>query len=237
MRRLTTEGFTEKAKEKHGELYDYSRVNYVNAHTKIIIICPEHGSFGQKPNNHLNGSGCNKCGTLSAANKQAKTTEIFINECKLVHDDKYDYIKVDYVTARKKVIIICPEHDEFEQTPNNHLRGDGCPTCNESKGEREIRLWIKENIITYIPQHRFNDCRNKNPLPFDFYLPDYNVCIEYQGEQHFKAKDCFGGEDGFNKIQKHDKIKRVYCINNNIPLLEIKYNEDINEKLKDLLKH
>ena len=121
--KLTTEEFIAKAREVHGDKYDYSRVNYVNAKTKVEIICPEHGSFWQTPTNHLNGKGCPKCvGRI-------KTTEEFIKRAKAVHGDKYDYSRVNYVGATVKVEIICPEHGSFWQTPANHLNGKGCSKC------------------------------------------------------------------------------------------------------------
>lgn len=128
MRRLTTESFIEKAKEIHGDKYDYSKVDYVNSQTKVCIICPKHGEFWQKPNDHLNGKGCRKC-----VNNTPLTTDVFIKRAKKVHGDKYNYSKVNYVNANEKVCIICPIHGEFWQKPYDHLIKKGCPKC-ASKG-------------------------------------------------------------------------------------------------------
>lgn len=96
----------------------------------------------------------------------------------------------------------------FEQSPNDHLgKKTGCPICKESNGENIVRKYLSDNHIKYIPQHRFKDCRDKNPLPFDFYLPKYNTCIEYDGEQHFKAIGHWGGEKGLLDRQKKIKLK------------------------------
>ena len=122
--RLTTEEFVEKAIAVHGDRYDYSQVDYVNAHTKVTINCPDHSSFPQEPSNHLSGQGCPECG----GNKQL-TTETFIEDARAVHGDRYDYSQVEYVKALTKVTIICPDHGPFEATPNNHLRERGCPDC------------------------------------------------------------------------------------------------------------
>ncbi len=123
MKVLTNQEFKERAEKKHGKRYDYSEVNYINAITKIDIICPEHGSFPQTPNSHLNGSGCPKC-----AGKDKTTAELIV-EFNKIHNNKYDYSLVIYSSAKEKVKIICPKHGLFPQTPDKHLRGQGCPKC------------------------------------------------------------------------------------------------------------
>ena len=128
MKYLTTEQFIEKAKQIHGNKYDYSKVEYVNNHTKVCIICPEHGEFWQTPNSHLNGNGCSSCKGLKKL-----TTKEFIERAKQVHGNKYDYSKTIYVNKRTKVCIICPIHGEFYQTPHNHVyQKQGCPECGKN---------------------------------------------------------------------------------------------------------
>jgi len=129
MEKLTKEKFIERAKEVHGNKYDYSKVEYINSQTKICIICPEHGEFWQKPNSHLLGYGCNKCAIEKRSKLATKTTDSFIERAKKLHGDKYDYSKVDYKGKDMNVCIICPKHGEFWQTPHNHLSGAGCPKC------------------------------------------------------------------------------------------------------------
>ena len=219
--------FILKSKNIHGNKYDYSLVNYVNNKTKVKIICPIHGEFEQIPNGHLSGYGCSKC-----TNKFKLNTTIFIEKSKNIHGDKYDYSLVNYINQRIKIKIICPIHGEFEQQPNKHLKGCGCKKCSESKGERMIRQYLEDNNIEYLPQHKFNNCKYKNELPFDFYLPDYNICIEYNGAQHYKPVKYWGGIDTLNKIKIRDKIKKKYCLYNNIKLITIRYNENILNKLK-----
>lgn len=134
---LTTEQFIEKAIKVHGDLYCYSKVKYLNTYTKVIIICPVHGEFKQRPNSHLAGSHCDKCARILKASKNkiniAITTKEFIKKAKLVHGNIYDYSKVDYKTAQNKITIICPEHGEFSQVANSHLRGCGCKKCAYKK--------------------------------------------------------------------------------------------------------
>jgi len=213
-------------KKTHGNKYDYSLIDYKNSATKVKIICPEHGVFQQTPNNHKSGKGCKKCAGLEKLNNE-KVIEQFIN----THGDKYDYSLINYVNAHSKIKIICKKHGEWKQTPNNHKNGNGCPVCLESSGERKIRNILNDKKIKSIPQYKFKDCKNILQLPFDFYLPDYNICIEYNGMQHYKTVEYFGGELGFKKRIVNDKIKKEYCHNNNILLIIIKYNESIEKKL------
>ena len=129
-KKLTTEEFIQKAIDKHGDKYDYSKVDYINNSTKVIIICKEHGEFKQIPNSHLTGYGCNKCAQRNRCESQRFTSVNFIKKAIAIHGDKYDYSKVNYINYHTKVIIICKEHGEFEQTPGGHLNGkNGCPKC------------------------------------------------------------------------------------------------------------
>lgn len=127
-RRKTKEQFIKESKTVHGDKYDYSKVDYVNGETEVIIICPVHGEFVQKPSDHLI-HGCNKCGIEKVGKANRKNQDVFIKEAIIVHGNKYDYSKVNYATSDSKVIIICPKHGEFEQRPHNHLNGQGCKKC------------------------------------------------------------------------------------------------------------
>ena len=124
-----TEEFINKSKEIHGDKYDYTKVNYTNNHTDIIIICKEHGEFLQTPQMHLSRRGCRLCGIESMKLKQRTSIEDFIQNAKKIHGDKYDYSKVEYINANIKVIIICKQHGEFNQAPTSHLIGAGCSKC------------------------------------------------------------------------------------------------------------
>lgn len=126
MRRFTTKDFIEKAREIHGNRYDYSKVEYINAHTPVTIICSKHGEFTQEPSNHLKGAGCLKCRKID---DRRMPVEEFIEKASSVHNGKYDYSKVVYVNNRTHVTITCPIHGDFEQTPYKHLSGQGCPKC------------------------------------------------------------------------------------------------------------
>ena len=211
--------FVERAHKVHGNKYDYSKVEYINNKTKVCIICPEHGKFWQTPNEHLSGGGCYECGVKRNREKKFLTTEEFIERAKQIHGDKYDYSKVEYKGSHKDVIIICPKHGKFEQKAYSHLQGKGCPICNESSLEREIRVFLTNNNIS------FKQYCKKDILPFlkkltlDFYLPDFNVGIECQGEQHFKPVKYFGSNKKHKKTVDRDKVKKMLCDNNGVKLL------------------
>lgn len=130
--RLDTELFIDKAKEVHGDKYDYSKTVYINARNKVCIICPEHGEFWQNPASHLQGLGCPKCAG------QNRNNDDFIKLAKNKHGDKYDYSKSHFTKMNEKVCIICPEHGEFWQTPAKHLRGQGCPVCAKENTAKKI---------------------------------------------------------------------------------------------------
>lgn len=223
---VTTKEFINKARDIHNDKYDYSLVDYENCKLKIKIICSEHGEFEQTPNSHLDGNGCPKCSGLH------KTTENFMNEANFIHNNKYDYSLVNYTNSQTKIIIMCPMHGKFEQTPNSHLSGKGCPLCKQSKGENKIEELLLIKNIGYVYQKIFDDCKHKRKLRFDFYLPELNICLEYDGVQHFEPIGFFGGIKCLDSQQKHDKIKNDFCSNNNINLIRIKYNENIKNKLK-----
>lgn len=216
--------FINKANQVHNFKYNYSKSIYNGSKNKIEIICPIHGSFWQIPNSHLCGKGCPKCGYEN--NSYSK--EEWIEKVSYFHNNKYNYSKVNYVNWETPVTIICPKHGEFQQTPHSHTRY-GCPLCNSSKGESIIQFYLDKNNIHYIYQYKINIDNNINSSGYayiDFYLPDYNLFIEYNGKQHYVPIEYFGGEINFNRQYMRDNYIRNYCKNNNIRLLEIPYTEN-----------
>lgn len=129
--RHTTDTFIERSKQIHNNKYNYSKVNYIGNGIEVIIICSKHGEFTQTPNAHLQGSGCKKCGRQSCSSKATKKLSQFIEDAKKVHNNKYDYSLVNYVNNVTKIIIICPDHGKFEQTPYRHLIGHKCKECSK----------------------------------------------------------------------------------------------------------
>ena len=154
--------FIKKAREIHGDKYDYSQSTYVNGITKLKIVCPIHGVFEQTPSKHLSGQGCPKCGHNSFM-----TTETLIEEARKIHDGKYDYSKTKYIDYNTKVCIICPEHGEFWQYPYQHIdRKNGCPKCGNiataSKLSKTREDFIKDAIKVHGDKYTFKDTIYKN---------------------------------------------------------------------------
>jgi len=298
--KLTTSEFIEKSKEKHGDKYDYSKVDYKRNRDEVTITCKKHGDFNQlaakhlagsgcprcvhikdakynflelankihnnkyeylsdyisfkkpieifcpihqkvfyqTPQVHLRGSGCTECGRKSIGDNRRHNTDDFIKKSKEKHGDKYDYSKADYKGDDIKVDIICSKHGDFSQRPGHHKEGAGCPSCRESKGEANIAKYLDSISVKYIRGKKFDDCLGvgNRRLPFDFYLPDYNICIEYDGEQHFMPVSVYGGEEKFKKQQINDRIKNEYCEKNGIELLRISYKISGYQKISEEIK-
>jgi very-short-patch-repair endonuclease len=209
-----------KFNKAHGNRYDYSKFIYTDRSTPSIIICKIHGEFKQSPYTHSKGHGCPSC----SGNKKMNTNEFIIIADK-IHNKKYSYDLVDYKNMKSEVMIICDKHGEFSQVAQTHITGSGCPKCNQSKGEKMIEIFLADNEISYITQNKFDDCKYVNHLIFDFYLPDYNTCIEFNGIQHYYPIDIFGGEKSLEINRKRDKIKEEYCKSNGIKLIVIKQDK------------
>ena len=226
--KLTTEEFIKRAKNVHGDKYDYSKVEYKNSSTKISIICPIHGEFWQFPLAHLKGNNCPKCSHQSYKH----TKESFIEQAIKIHSDKYDYSKVEYKNNSTKVCIICPIHGEFYQRPNSHMRGEGCPKCNESHMERDMDSILKEMKLDFEREKCFSWLKNNdgNNLKLDFYLPKYNLAIECQGLQHYVAAKTMGGYKGLKRRKENDQSKKKLCREHNIDIIYYGEKETITNK-------
>ena len=165
---MTTDEFIELACQVHGNKYDYSKVDIEHRDEKgrICIICPTHGEFWQKPSHHLDNHGCKRCASSKKRKARikksdVKKTENFIKKAKLVHGDKYDYSKVEYINYNTNVTIICPKHGEFHQTPSNHLQGKGCKYCaidnsriTQSKGKE---TFVNDCLMQYGTKYDYNE--------------------------------------------------------------------------------
>ena len=166
--KLTTMEFIKKAKEVHGNRYDYSKVDYKNANTKVTLICSTHGEFEQRPVSHLQGQGCARCAFEIIADKYRLTAEDFIERSKIVHGSRYDYCKVDYRNNKTKITIICPVHGEFEQKPTNHLQGQGCPKCNRGFSSDSKLSLLSDSDVEHLSIHQLIELIGQNLLPADF---------------------------------------------------------------------
>lgn len=222
------EKFIEKAKIIFGNKYDYSKVEYINNKTPVIIIY-DNMEYTQRPDSHLTS----RCPELKW--KVSLSNEEFIKKAIKIHGNTYTYDNVVYIDTKIKIKINCRKHGEFEQSPNSHLNGNGCSFCTESHGESLIRNYLEYNNILFEFQKSFSDCKNINLLFFDFYLLDYNICIEFDGIQHRRPVYFFGGTDAFEKVKINDNIKTEYCVKNNIKLLRINNKKDIENKLNNIM--
>ncbi len=231
---ITNKEFLKKARDKHGETYDYPD-EYVLSSQKLRIICFIHGEFFQTPTDHLRGNGCRLCGLERSAKARTKTHKDFVIQATSVHDGKYSYPET-YVNDITKITIVCPTHGPFTQVPDYHLQGCGCPRCQESKGERETSKVLKKYGVPFETQKRFPECKHLNVLPFDFYVESLNLLIEYDGEQHFSPVKRFGGKKAFKLVQYRDSIKTKFAEDNGYILLRIRYDENIEEKLLPFLE-
>ena len=226
-----------KIKFKFDIIYDYSKTQFTGAHNKLIITCTNcNKDFEQYPHNHLNGSGCNNCSNIL----KRKSDEQFKKDFEKIHGN--GYILSEYTTSMEKINIICPHNHKFSIKPNDLLQGIGCLKCyqieNESKGIKIIKSFLLLNNIQFEQEYTFIDCTNPltgKLLRFDIFITDLNLCIEFDGQQHFNAVPLFGGKEELEKTIFRDNIKNEYCRSNNINLIRIKYNENIENILNERL--
>ncbi len=219
------------SKEKHGDKYDYSKSLYSGSRGLITIICPEHGEFEQFAESHKLGHGCMKC--------YSDTLRFSLEDVLLgfekAHGETYDYSLVNYIDAKTKVDIICRKHGLFSVNPHNHKNGVGCPKCKSSKGELAILKYLDSRAVYYerewvIGTNPETGCN----LFIDFYLPYSNIAIEFDGPQHEKPVNHFGGKETFFKVIYRDQIKEMLCENLGIYLIRIPYKDlDIVEEILD----
>lgn len=236
LERLSTNDFIERSNIIHDSAYNYEKSNYINIYTKVIIICKNHGEFSQVPYNHLRGMGCRKCKIES----MFLTNDIFLQKCKKLHGDLYDYTKTNYIDTGSIVAITCKCHGDFYQTPHAHLAGHGCYRCNNSRGENNIENILKNKNIKYKTQYTFDNLKHINLLRFDFGIFTeeniLNYIIEYNGNQHYEFVEYFHkNENRFIESKKRDKIKLEYCDTNNIPLYVIRHDEDIENRINEII--
>lgn len=239
--RLSQEEALQKLKNVRGNKFNYSKVEFTKTDGIITLICPEHGEFQISYRNAIDPRTqelCPKC----QYNAHLRNVEDFIERSQIKHGTKYDYSKVTWEQIiNGKVCIICPEHGEFWQNYQGHLRGYGCKICGQNNkkdsiGELEIINVLDKFNIKYKQQFAIHSIvNNSGYLYVDFYIESLNTIIEFNGEQHYRPIEWFGGEDQFKKQQARDEELRQYCEDNNINLIEIKYDEDVWEILNEKL--
>lgn len=229
---FTTERFIQEGQKIYGDTFDYSKTNYINSKTNVIIICKIHGEFSQRPSHHLdttneNKLGCPSCAMINMGLEKRIPFEQFLTRSIKTHGlDTYDYSLSNYQVLKDKIKIICPIHGLFEQMAMTHLNGNGCPKCKLSKGEKSILNYCNLRNIKVISE--FEITTNNTYRLFDFNLSEYQTMIEYHGIHHY-APCSFGSKrpnidmETLTRTVKSDYQKKLYCKNNGIRLLVIPY--------------
>ena len=203
--------FVTKAKLAHGDDYSYAKVVYKNSKTRVIITCPSHGDFEQVAGHHLSGHGCKACADDSTATNQSTVpAREFVSKARLVHGDMYCYSLTRYVNARMKVLITCPIHGNFEQTPNNHLSGQGCSARHQDR-DQPTRVYIMQSTcgkmvkigLSVNPERRIKE-HKRNGQPFEselvktFELPDFPSAYIVEQAAHDTLNHLNVGLSGFD---------------------------------------
>lgn len=238
-RRISQDEFIAQCKATHGDYYDYSQTVYQGKRKKVTIICRKHGPFEQWPTNHMYGQGCPLCKFEEASVRNAKSKEQFIKEACKVHGNRYDYSKVVYINNKTNVTVICPDHGPFEVMPQDHIqKKNGCPKCQTSKGETAIHVWLDAHCIKHDwhkPIRTPMAIGKRKKFVADFYIESLNMIIEYNGEQHYRAKKEWGGDKQLKWQQARDAALRRYCETEGIRLLEIPYTDF--DRIDEILDH
>lgn len=215
---------------KNGKLTIYN-VTYGSC-KKIYWKCPiaDDHEWNAKINKRTDGKGCPCCAGKKVVLSNCLAT-IRPEIATQWHPTKNKHLTSHNVTAGSKKIAYWQCESISNHTwsaiiaSRTRINGNGCPHCNESKGEKSIKKFLIDNNIIFESEKRFYKCKNKKPLPFDFYLPDYNLLIEYDGAFHYESIEFAGGIKKLKETQMRDKIKTKYAKDNNILLLRIPYTE------------
>lgn len=227
-RKLNFEIFKERSKNIHGDKYNYEKVVFVNTKTKVCIICPEHGEFWQIPETHMKGSGCPKCAVdknKKITKREKLTKEQFIEKANIIHNNKYNYDKSNYINKSNKIIITCPEHGDFKQSPHHHLQGQGCPKC-ANKIRNKISFTLNDFLIKAQEIHG-------NKYDYSKVInPKYNTKVtiicpihgEFQQSVNSHLTDCGCPQCSKNKLLTNKEfLKRANKIHNNKYIYKTNY--------------
>lgn len=228
--KLTQEEFENRVKEQGNDEY-IPLERYKKANIPILL---KHKICGYKwrtsPDNFFRGNRCPLC-----AGTPKIDTATYAERVRKV-DENYKVLG-KYKNAKEKIKMLHVECGNiFAMRADNFLNsGQRCPYCNKSHGEIFVANFLKKHSIEYEFQKRFKDCKDKRTLPFDFYIPSLNSCIEFDGIQHFEAVEHFGGVKNLKDVHRRDQIKTAYCKSRGIKLLRIRYDEDAEEKMNSIL--
>lgn len=199
---------------------------FVNIYTHIEFLCNKHGKQNMTIKEFLRSKRCHLCSREELGSNMKHTSEYIKSVIESYNGNEWLNSDEYIGAAVKNLKIKCGLCGQIYMTSFNAYTTDSVAqrkcfscSCRESKGEVIIRKFLEDNHIAFEREKSFSDCRDTKPLPFDFYLPNYNLCIEFDGQHHFEDR-------GFGNLEitkKHDEIKNQYCQNNNINLLRIPY--------------
>ncbi len=205
------------------EGYELLSKVYKNGSTPLKVKCPEGHISHIRLHNFRSGHRCKRCSMTKYNKKNRKS----INDIKeFLEKDGYELVSKEYLNSDAELLVKCPEGHTFDTNWRKLRNGNKCRFCNTiSHGEKKIERFLMQNNIEFEKQYIIKECKFKRYLPFDFYLSDYNLLIEYDGIGHYEIKEYFGGYEGFIDTKIRDTIKNIYCRNNNIDLLRISYKD------------
>ena len=195
---MTTEEFIKKAKDKHGDRYDYGKLVYVKSTEKVEIVCSKHGSFWQTPHKHNQGCGCQKCAIDIIKKKATGNINKFLDKAKSIHNNKYGYEKVVYISAKEPITIVCPIHGDFKQTPDSHLRGCGCTKCSNQKtsermlGNKKVSVQKFIDRANSIHKNKYDYSKvvfQKTQEKIDIVCPQHGT-FKLTVNKHLLGKEC-----------------------------------------------
>lgn len=198
---------------------------YKGSFTPIKMYCKAHEyTFSKLPKVVLSGTRiCKHCRGEYMSEIQRKSEDVFLQELKNRHKGKL-VCNSAYVNTHTKIDFECTACEiVFSAEPNAVLRISGCPECSSSWGEKYTKQYLIENEVLFEVQKTFPGCKDKKLLKFDFYLPEYNMLIEYDGKQHFEPVEFFGGVTSYEEQVRKDKIKTEYARRERIKLVRIPY--------------
>ena len=242
------EKFISKADNIHKGIYEYTKVDYINAKAPVTITCKIHGDFLQRPNDHLNGSGCPKCGRNKANTSIRKDTKYFIDNAKKLHGNKYNYLKVVYTNAKVPVTILCPTHGEFTQQPKHHLSGAGCQKCANISRNKVTSMRNKSRMTTekfiQLSKKRYGDWYSYKNTHYTAWKDNITITCNIHGDFTLRAgshlnnlggcKECARKHMGNGRSYFRDKLTTLYVLElpNNLFKIGIT-TKSIEERYKD----
>ena len=217
-KRLTTKEVYNRMKKEGHELLSEYKTN----RTELKIKCPDGHIYYRTYNYFINNMRCPVCKEKEIEDKKYKKYEWVKNT---INKEGYELLTDTYINNKQTLKIKCNKGHIYETNFDNFQQGCRCNICNSSKGNKKIKDILDKFNIYNKPEYKFKDCKFKKRLPFDFYLPDYNLIVEFDGIQHYEIVEHFGGYDGFITRKIKDTIKNIYCQENDIDLLRIPYWE------------